>query len=239
MENEKKRFVYALYVPVIFIILLWLIRIAETITGADFTRFGILPLRPEGLPGIITAPLIHGSFSHLMANTIPLLILSTGIIYIYKDIAYKVLMFIYLLTGIWVWLFARGAYHIGASGLVYGCASFLFFSGVIRKDPRMAALSFVVVFLYGSMIWGIFPIEPHISWESHLMGAVAGGVMAVYYRKEGPKQIKYQWEDDDDDNDDSPGEQDQQGIDNINSTWKSTDIRYEVTQPQGDEMTER
>jgi len=204
MTNDAKRFLYSLYLPVFFILLLWIVKIAELVLVLDFTEYGILPLQLHGLKGIIAAPLVHSSFSHLIANSIPLLILSTGIIYFYRDIAYKVLLLIYLISGFWVWLFARHAYHIGASGLVYGFASFLFFSGIIRKDNRMAALSFIVVFLYGSMVWGIFPLQPQISWESHLMGAVVGGIIAVYYRKEGPQPERYEWENEDDT--DEPGD---------------------------------
>jgi membrane associated rhomboid family serine protease len=176
---------------------MWMVKISELVLGIEFFEYGIMPVSLHGLTGIITAPLIHSSFGHLIANSVPLLILSTGIIYFYRDIAYKVLLLIYLISGFWVWLFARHAYHIGASGLVYGFASFLFFSGIIRKDNRMAAISFIVVFLYGSMVWGVFPIIPQISWESHLMGALVGAIIAVYYRKEGPQPVRYEWEDED------------------------------------------
>lgn len=98
------------------------------------------------------------------------------------------------MVGIWVWVGGRSGYHIGASGLVYGLASFLFFSGVIRNDIRLLAISLLVVFLYGSMIWGIFPIFPQVSWESHMLGGISGLVLAIYYRKYGPQKKVYEWE---------------------------------------------
>jgi membrane associated rhomboid family serine protease len=128
--------------------------------------------------------------------------------YFYKEIAWPVLLFLYLLTGIWVWALARGtAAHIGASGIIYGMASFLFFSGIIRREAPLMVITLLVTFLYGGLIWGIFPQffpAQRISWESHLMGLLAGIVLAIYFRKSGPQRKKYEWEDEDSDNEDSP-----------------------------------
>jgi hypothetical protein len=101
---------------------------------------------------------------------------------------------IWLFTGFWVWLLARESAHIGASGLIYGLVCFLFFSGILRKDTRLMAVSLLVTFLYGSMVWGILPIDQSISWESHLFGSVAGFFCAIYFRHEGPQRPKAQWE---------------------------------------------
>ena len=93
-----------------------------------------------------------------------------------------------------LWVFGRHATHIGASGLAYGFASFLFFSGIIRRYFRLIALSLLVVFLYGSMVWGMFPhFYVNVSWEGHAMGFVSGIIMAIWYRKEGPQQPVYDW----------------------------------------------
>ena len=197
MSIEKKRFHAALIVPLFMLILMWIERFAEYAFGISLAFLGIHPLHADGLPGIILSPFIHGGFKHLLANSVPFLILSVALFYFYRNLAVKVLLFVWLMTGIWVWIMGREAYHIGASGLIYGMASFLFFSGVIRKNTQLAALALVVAFLYGSMIWGavpgFFPKE-HISWESHLGGLFSGLVMAIYYRKSGPQRKKYSWE---------------------------------------------
>jgi membrane associated rhomboid family serine protease len=194
MSKEKKRLLYSFAFPGLFLVLIWLVKIAEVTLNLNFTFLGVFPLRAKGLIGIITAPLVHSDFQHLAANSLPLVILGTGIFYFYHKIAYKVFFLIYLISNIWIWFGARYAYHIGASGLIYGFASFLFFSGVIRKNVKLMAISLLVVFLYGSMVWGLLPIQPHVSWESHLMGAIAGLVLAFYYRDKGPKRKIYSWE---------------------------------------------
>lgn len=194
MKEERKRFYLSMVFPLFFLLILWIIKISEVLLGTSFVFLGIYPLKAKGLIGILTAPLIHSDFGHLMANSVPLFILGTGVFYFYNKIAIKVFLLSYLLTNFWIWFGARQAYHIGASGLVYSFAAFLFFSGVIRKNIKLMAISLLVVFLYGSMIWGVLPWQPHISWESHLMGAIAGIVLAFYYRNEGPKRKRYSWE---------------------------------------------
>ncbi|WP_282013806.1 rhomboid family intramembrane serine protease [Marinifilum flexuosum] len=138
--------------------------------------------------GIITSPLIHGDFQHLMANSVPFLVLSWGIFYFYRPLSYRIFILCYLTTNILVWIGAREAYHIGASGLVYSFATFLFFSGIFRNYYRLIAISFVVVFLYGGLFWGIFPILKDFSWEGHLFGAISGLTYALAYRNEGPQK---------------------------------------------------
>jgi len=203
MNIEKKRFAYSLVFPLLFIVALWCVKGIEIVLHQDFSYLGIFPLRAKGLIGIITAPLIHSDLEHLIANSIPLLILGTGVFYFYHKIAYKVFFLSYFIANIWIWLGARYAYHIGASGLVYSLASFLFFSGVFRRNIKLMAVSLIVVFLYGSMVWGLLPIQPHISWESHLMGAIAGLVLSVYYRGQGPKRKIYSWELEDEDDEEN------------------------------------
>lgn len=194
MKEGQKRFYYSLIIPLIFIIIIWLVKLSEILLDIDLSFLGIYPLKMKGLIGIITAPLIHSDLEHLTANSIPILILGTGLFYFYNKIALRVFLLSYFIANIWIWFGARQAYHIGASGIVYSFASFLFFSGVIQRNVRLMAISLLVVFLYGSMIWGVLPIQPHISWESHLMGAIAGMVLAFYYRQYGPKRKKYSWE---------------------------------------------
>jgi len=202
MSEEKKRFIHSLVFPLFFTILIWSVKLIEVFMNLDLAFLGIFPLKVKGLIGIVTAPLIHSDFEHLIANSIPILILGTGVFYFYNKVAYKVFFLSYLIANIWIWFGARQAYHIGASGLVYSFASFLFFSGVFGKNIKLMAISLLVVFLYGSMIWGVLPIQPQVSWESHLMGAIAGMVLAIYFRNYGPKRMVYSWELEEDDIDD-------------------------------------
>ena len=196
---EKKRVYLSLIFPAVFVLLIWLVKIIEIADGIDLWYLGIYPRTLRGLPGIILAPLIHGSFNHLIDNTIPLFFLSWALFYFYNKVSYQVFFITYLFTGIAVWLFARSSYHIGASGLIYGFGSFLFFSGIIRQNINLLAISLLVTFLYGSMIWGILPNQEGISWESHLAGGVAGFLLSIWYRNMGPPSTKHTWEDEDED----------------------------------------
>jgi membrane associated rhomboid family serine protease len=204
--DDKKKFITSLILPVAFVFLLWVIKISEIIFNLDFTGFGILPGSFNGLPGILFAPLIHANIKHLFSNSIPLLFLGSGIIYFYRNSSYKVILIIYLGTGILDWIFARKAYHIGASGIIYGFVTFLFFSGIIRRDTRAIALALLVTFLYGSLIWGILPVDSSVSWESHLFGSIMGIFCAFLYKSSDPA-VKYDWEDEDDNekNNNEPG----------------------------------
>ncbi|MFK5854686.1 MAG: rhomboid family intramembrane serine protease [Bacteroidota bacterium] len=210
MKEEKRKLIYALFIPVGLLFTMWVVKLVEYSFEISFANFGNYPLDIKGLKGIILMPFIHGSWDHLMANSVSFLVLSSALFYFYRNISMRVLIGIWLLSGIWVWFGGRPSWHIGASGIIYGLSSFLFFSGIIRKDSRLAALALIVTFLYGSLIWGVFPDffpkEKQVSWEGHLGGAVAGFIMAIYYRNSGPTQKKYSWEfeedEDDEDNDD-------------------------------------
>jgi membrane associated rhomboid family serine protease len=195
--DDKKKFISSLILPGGFIIFLWLIKICEIVFNLDFTRLGVFPGSIQGLPGIIFGPLIHANFKHLLSNTLPVLLLGTGIIYFYKDASLKVIAIIYFGTGILDWFFARKAYHIGASGLIYGFVAFLFFSGVIRRDTRAIALALIVTFLYGSIIWGVLPLDSSVSWESHMFGSLIGIFCAFLFRSFDPA-VKYDWENEED-----------------------------------------
>ncbi len=224
MDKEKKRLLYSFVFPGLFLVLIWLVKIVEVTLHLDFTFLGIFPLRTKGLIGIVTAPLVHSDFGHLAANSLPVLILGTGLFYFYHKIAGKVFFLIYFISNIWIWFGARYAYHIGASGLIYGMASFLFFSGVIRKNVKLMAISLLVVFLYGSLVWGLLPIQPHVSWESHLMGSVAGLVLAFYYRDRGPKRKIYSWEFEEEEDEE---EDDEHAYWNINYHYKENEDEKE------------
>lgn len=180
--------------PVLFVIILWLIEGLSVLTDSRLVWLGIIPRTISGIPGILFSPFIHGNYEHLLSNTLPLLVVGAGVIYFYRAISANVIAMIWLFTGFWVWLAARPNTHIGASGIIYGLVCFLFFSGIMRRDVRLLAVSLLVTFLYGSMVWGILPVDQTISWESHLFGSVAGIFCAVYYRKLGPQRPKAQWE---------------------------------------------
>lgn len=192
-EKDKTKILSSLFFSGLFLILLWAIQFIQWVAGKELIYLGVFPGKISGLPGILTAPLIHADFSHLISNSITLFLLFFGMLYFYRSIAIKVFFIIYVFDGILVWLFARPSYHVGASGLIYGFAAFLFFSGVFRKDKRSMALSLLIVFLYGGMIWGVLPTKPEVSFESHLFGALTGIVCAFIFRKKDPPQV-YDWE---------------------------------------------
>jgi membrane associated rhomboid family serine protease len=193
----RKKLLLSMMIPGLFVFLMWLVKIVEVLFNQDFSGLGIFPLKTIGLPGIILSPLIHADFNHLFNNSIPLFFLGVGLFYFYSEVATKIFFFNYLITGVLVWFGGRDAWHIGASGLIYGLASFLFFSGIIRKYYRLVALSLLVVFLYGEMVWGIFPgIYKNVSWESHMLGFFSGIILSIWFRNEGPQQPVYEWMDD-------------------------------------------
>lgn len=190
----RKKLLFSMLIPAVFIILLWLIMFLGSQMNISFYYLGIYPLEARGLPGILTSPFIHNDYGHLFNNTIPLFVLGTAIFYFYSEIAFRVVGWSWILTGLLVWIAGRESWHIGASGLVYSLASFLFFSGIIRRYFRLMALSLLVVFLYGSMVWGMFPlIDIHVSWESHMLGAGVGLILAILYRKQGPQRKMPEW----------------------------------------------
>lgn len=177
--------------PFTFIVLIWLIHLTQAFLGQDWSNYALTPRTAHGLIGIITCPLLHGSWEHLLGNTVPLLILGLILFNSYREIAGKVFWLVYLLNGVLLWLFARGGIHLGASGVIYGLAFFLVVSGFIRRDPRLGMISLLIIFIYGSMVWGIFPFDTHVSWEGHLYGALTGIILAVMLRKQGPQARVY------------------------------------------------
>jgi membrane associated rhomboid family serine protease len=207
----RKKMLLSMIIPGIFVSLMWLVKITEVLFEFNLSGFGIYPLTAKGLEGIILSPFIHADFNHLFNNSLPLFFLATALFYFYSEVAVKVFVWTYFLTGLFVWLAGREAWHIGASGLVYGLASFLFFSGILRKHFRLIALSLLIVFLYGSMVWGIFPgIYKNVSWESHMLGFFSGVMLALWYRKEGPQMPEYQWMTEEEEEDPVQGSDDQE-----------------------------
>ncbi|HMS65089.1 MAG TPA: rhomboid family intramembrane serine protease [Ignavibacteria bacterium] len=196
-KAERERIYSSLFFSACFVSVLWIIQFFQYLTESDLSAYGVFPGKISGLKGIFFSPLIHSGFSHLISNSITLFLLLFGTLYFYRSSVIKVFIIIYIFEGILVWLFARPSYHIGASGLVYGFAGFLFFSGVFRKDKRSVSLSLLIVFLYGGMVWGVLPTDPKISFESHLFGALLGILCAFIFRKSDPPP-KYEWEEESD-----------------------------------------
>lgn len=178
MSSSKKavqqRVYESLSLPFKFVVGIWLIHFAQTILHLNLGSWGIYPRETFGLPGIITAPLIHADFPHLLSNTPPLFVLSAMVLFFYRSVAISSISLIYLLTGAAVWVFGRPVFHIGASGVIYGLAAFVVFNGIFRRNLKSIALALIVGFYYGSMIYGVFPGQEGVSWESHLLGAVVG-----------------------------------------------------------------
>lgn len=193
LNNERTRFKISLEIAFLFTLLIWLTKFLEIIEGTSFYRLGIQPRSFTGLTGIVTAPLIHSDFNHLINNTITIFILLVGLVYFYRDLWYKILLLSWLVSGTMVWVAARTSYHIGCSGLIYAIASFIFFSGVIRKNINLMAISLLVVFLYGGLIWGVLPVFHKISWEYHLFGGITGAILAFVYRRQGPPPQTWSW----------------------------------------------
>ncbi len=179
------------------VLFLWIVYWVEVKFGYNFTKYGVYPRTIKGLRGILFSPLIHSGVRHLFNNSVPLFVLLMALFYFYRKIAFKILFFGIILTGLLTWLIARPSYHIGASGVVYLLFSFILFSGIIRRYSRLIAVSLIVVFLYGSMIWYIFPIEESISWEGHLSGFLIGLLFAFIFKNYGPQKVAYEWEDED------------------------------------------
>lgn len=180
-------------IPSIYVFAIWFIYWIEINFGYNFNKFGVFPRNLVGFRGVILTHFIHSDTKHLFNNSIPLFVLLSSLFYFYKGVAYKVLFLGGFFVGLLTWLIARDSYHIGASGIVYLLFSFVFFSGMIRKHYRLVALSLIIIFLYGSMIWYVLPIKDGMSWEGHLSGFLVGLLFAIVYRKKGMIREEYQF----------------------------------------------
>ena len=190
MKPELKKITIAMAIPLFLIFILYTIKILEVGMDWDFTHLGVYPLSKKGVFGIFAHPLIHSSFQHLFANTIPLFFLSWCLFYFYRDIAPYIFFAIWIGCGALTFLIGKPGWHIGASGVIYGLAFFLFFSGILRKHPPLIAISLLVTFLYGGLIWNMFPFfaKESTSWEGHLSGAITGTLCAILFSNYGPQK---------------------------------------------------
>ncbi len=190
----KRKNLTSLKFSAIVLIIIWSVKIFEIVFDYDFTEYGVLPRKFNGLTGILFSPLIHSDVNHLLSNSLPVIILCLLIFNFYSQIAKKILIYLYFISGLWLWCIGRESFHIGASGLIYAMASFLFFSGILRKNSQLSAVALLVIFIYGGLFWGLFPIHKNVSWEGHLTGFIAGILVSFIFRKDGPKRKKYNWE---------------------------------------------
>lgn len=180
--KQPNRALNAALIPVAVAVVLWSIWLLDHTYAWGLARFGILPRTVTGLVGVGTGPLLHGDLNHLFNNSTALLMLGWCLMYFYPRVAGKVVLLGWLVGGFGVWLTGRGNIHIGASGIIYGMAAFLFVSGMLRKQRTLMALALLVVFLYGGLIWGILPLVERLSWEGHFWGAAGGIIAAVWYK---------------------------------------------------------
>ena len=190
----KRKNLTSLKFSAIVLIIIWSVKIFEIVFDYDFTEYGVLPRNFNGLIGILFSPLIHSDVNHLLSNSLPVIILCLLIFNFYSQIAKKIFIYLYFISGLWLWCIGRESFHIGASGLIYAMASFLFFSGILRKNSQLSAVALLVIFIYGGLFWGLFPIHKNVSWEGHLTGFIAGILVSFIFRKDGPKRKKYSWE---------------------------------------------
>ncbi|MEX1192804.1 MAG: rhomboid family intramembrane serine protease [Brumimicrobium sp.] len=188
----------AIVYPLLIIVIMWSIFLIDRYYQLDLYKYGVKPSTSEGIKGIFLMPLIHSQkdFSHIINNSIPTFIFLSALIYFYREIAIYVVLLVWVGAGFLLWYLAvnTNSYHIGMSGVIYGLFGFLFTSGLIRKYIPLQAITLFVAFVYGSMIWGIFPMEPGISWEGHLLGLMVGVIVAFAFRKKGPVAPKYRYE---------------------------------------------
>ncbi len=190
MKKETKKIIYSIVIPLFVVMAMWIVKLVEFSLDLNFSKYGIYPLKVEGLRGVFLSPFIHGSFKHLLSNTFVFFFLSTALFYFYNRISFKVLAMLYIAPGLTVWLIGREAYHIGISGIVYGLAAFLFFSGLFNKRKILSIVSLLVVFLYGGIVWGMLPGREGISWESHLSGFAWGLLTSVSFIGESKRKFK-------------------------------------------------
>lgn len=190
--------------PIFFLMLIWVVFWLQVRFFPVIKTWGIVPQTLTGLRGIVFSPFIHSDMEHIYHNSIPLVVLTMALFYFYRPIAWKVLLYGILLSGLITWVIGRPANHIGASGLIYVLVSFIFFKGIFAKHYRLIALSLMIIFLYGSMIWYVFPIKDGMSWEGHLGGLITGFLFALIFKKTIAKPERYVWQEPTYNEDDDP-----------------------------------
>ncbi len=223
IARKNTSFSQALLFPLVLSLLMWLVYKIDVIYDLDLYLYGVFPRTINGLLGILATPLIHDTsgYNHVLENTIALLFFGTFLYYFYSKIATKIMLISWIFTHLLVWIFAKQVYHVGMSGEIYAIAFFLMTSSIIRKNKQLTGVLFLIIFLYGSIFWGLFPLIPGVSWESHLMGAITGTLLGILYRKFNANNIVVVPPITDDPADDDP-----------NAWWKTGVIPNENTEPE-------
>ena len=202
MKEERNKLIRATYIPLIMLFIMFVVMWIQWYFGFRLYYLGVHPLQADGFIGIITSVFVHGDWGHLMGNSLPFFLFTTALFYYYPQVSKRVFFGMWITSGLYLWLFARGeSWHIGASGLVYALALFHLVSAALQREIRLVSFSMLIIFLYGSMIWGFFPEffpEERISWQAHLTGAIVGAVFAFFFNHYAPKGKQY-FEDEDDD----------------------------------------
>ncbi len=204
-RRARSNFILAIKLSAVMLVAIWIVFLFDQLTGLDLARFGLRPRDGAGLLGLFTVPLLHGSLSHVASNSIPLFVGGVAMLFLYPNSSVRALPMIYIGSAALAWVFARPSLHIGASGLVYGILAFVFVSGILRRDIRSVGVSLMIWFFYGSMVWGVLPVQQGVSWELHASGMVVGVLMAFVFRRwDLPPLKRYDWEDEEHENDDLP-----------------------------------
>lgn len=195
MKKNLSHIINVMFIPILFIFAIWFLKGYELISENSLSDLAIHPLNTEKILSILTFPLIHADFSHLLNNTYPIIIFGGIISSVYKEISNRVFLLSYIMSGMIFWVLGDSTPVIGASGVVYALGSFILISGFIKKQPRLAMLSFLIIFLNFFNLWGIIEIEKdNISQTAHLSGVIAGLIIAFIYRKKGPQEKIYNYE---------------------------------------------
>lgn len=210
-----RNFVLALKIVVGFVVVMWSVFLFDQFSRIGLIRYGLVPRDAIGLLGLVTTPLLHYNLGHIVSNTLPLLIGGTMMLFLYPNSALRALPAIWVGSGLLAWVFARSSVHVGASGVIYGLLAFVFISGVIRRDLRSIGAALVIWFMYGSMIWGVLPAGPTMSWELHASGLALGIATALRYRDwDQPPMKRYEWEDE------------ELPEDELNEPWREAEDRW-------------
>jgi membrane associated rhomboid family serine protease len=173
----------------IFLGLIWAVFMLSWLI-TPMTEYGLQPRSLKGLVGIATMPFLHANLGHIIANTIPLLVL-LFLLAGSRAQSWAIVIEIVVLGGVLLWIFGRKANHIGASGLVFGLISFLIFAGVFERRFVSIAVALVTLVLYGgSLLWGMLPAQQGVSWDGHLCGAIAGGLLAFQVARSNSKSTQ-------------------------------------------------
>ena len=212
LQADRRKIFNALVVTIGCLVLVWGVFLINLQFDLGLNQYGNRPLKTQGLIGIFSMAFLHGGWSHIWGNTVSFFTLSVMLLYFYRGIGPKVLFWSWAGSGLLLWTSGAAGNHIGLSGVVYALAAFLFLSGIIRKHTVLMRVALVVVFLYGSIIWGVFPIEVGVSWEGHLTGACVGGLLALVLKREGPQPPPL------------PEEEEEQGLPTPNTMLSNEDL---------------